>query len=610
MYSDETLDPIPLPKAVENDMDNKAVRSALKLIQKNYSAKSKRDVINRTLKNMIENGFVVAEPKGPRKLSMKKLYEAWWKIMQKVKLLDFTIHGSGRPEWMEKIVTDGVSTILRKGGYVAMFRDKGGLFQNGFGYGYAFGWFGTRKANKGFPFKFQALSNDNVYVDARATSMRSGSKPVKEALVITSMTWADYVTTYPEFEDVTTPGRIPRDNNIAELDQDEVQAWADDNMIEVGYYYSTIHKYFVQFAGKECTIIDELSDKDYPYTFHDSDAGEDTPYIPVIHFACLPSFEGFYDHGIFDSIYDLSVIYGQILNMQTNYTMEGVDPVKFFSVPKGQGGKVIEQMDSWMKMRSQGKTPFAVVEYDPSTSAGSGISAQSMQVQSLMNEAQILFDQIDKEVRRMGWDVDDMDLSGTGPTQYQILADEDNRTRPVIQVMEQNASEQEFIIKVVLDLIPELIKPAKGEIDLGTDGQPMMGQDGKPKMKTIPGDTTPLQMTTKVHIPDGDQINSVKTDEFTLGDLALELKNFDYFVKINEKSGADQSKLRGAQISRVLQVTPPGTKAYFDLLSQFAQINDMDQDITSFGAGQPQPGAPGQPPMPVDNAKADAMALQ
>lgn len=565
-----TLDPIANATDVKSGLADKAVRTFLKLIRDNYSAKSQVDAKNRTLRDMVESGFEVHDPSGTRIINCKKLYQAFWKTMQRVRLLDFVLNASQRPEWIEKIVTDGISTVLRKSGYVSMFADKGGLFQNGFGYGYAFGWFGTREG-KGIPFKFQPLAGENVYLDSRATAMRSGSKPVKRALVITPMTWSEFVSLYPEWENKVQCGRIPRDFTSNELDQDEEQALKEEEIIEVGYGYDTITKSFIQFAGKQCVVMERKIAKEYPYSWRNRDTGEEEAYIPIIHFSCLPSFKGFYDHGIFDSIYDLSVLYSRILNMQSSYTIEGVDPVRWLSVPKGQASKVFAKFDLARRMKAEGQTPVVAIEYDPKNPGASQVSAQALQVQSLINEAQILFDRIDLEIKRFGISLDEPEAGNVTATQ--ILADEENANRFVKQVMEMNATEFEFILNVVIDLFPKLIKETN---------------------------KIPVQMKTIVQVGEMGETFEIRADGVTLGMISKEIKHHEYFVDINRGSGADQSKLHDARMMKILGITPPGTPAYFDLISKISRNNGVDQPAQAFGGGQgqliPQEGAQAEVP--------------
>lgn len=571
---DQTIDPIPQTGGVVSGKDNKAVKTCLQLIQDNQSAKSQEDAKNRMIRDLIEKGFEVREPDGPRRINVKKLYQAWWKTMQRVKLLDFTLHASQREDHWEKITTDGVSTVLRKSGYVSMFVDKGGLFQNGFGYGKGFGLFGTQE--EGFPMKFIPLANDNVYVDARATAMRSGSKPVKKACVISSMSWAEFAGKYPEWAEITEPGAIPREVSSQELDQDYNQTNEEKHFVELARYYDIANKHFVEFAGRECTVNPdpngEMSDEAYPFTFKNRETNEEENYIPVIHFSCLPSFQGFYDHGIFDSIYDLALLYQRIMNMQANYTIEGVDPINWLTVPAGQAGDTLQKMDDAMMMRAQGKKPFAIIEQDASNPGANQISAQSLQVQSLMNEAQMMFDRIDLEIKRFGISLDEPEAGNITATQ--ILSDEENANRFVKQVMEMNASEFEFIINVVLDQIPKVVKK---------------------------GNKTPLQMTTKVKVPTEDGGEEViRPDGITLGMLSDELRKHEYFVKVNRRSGADMTKLLMAQANAQFATTQPGTPAYFELQASMAQMRDLDLDAAAFGAQPPAPpqaeqaGPPGQ----------------
>ncbi len=57
------------------------------------------------------------------------------------------------------------------------------------------------------------------------------------------------------------------------------------------------------FAGSACTVLEEYNGKDYPFILTKPNKKEGEAYIPVIHYYCMPSSEGFYNHGIGDALY-------------------------------------------------------------------------------------------------------------------------------------------------------------------------------------------------------------------------------------------------------------------------------------------------------------------
>jgi hypothetical protein len=562
MIFDQYLDPEPNTN-VTIDKDNKAVQTALKLIRSNFTIKQKRDEKNKILRDMIEAGFEVHEPNGTRKINLKKLQQVYWKVASRMKPLDYALHASQRPEFVEKITTDGVSTVLRKGGYIQMYRDKGGMFQNSIGYGDAFGLFGTI-GTKGFPLQFLPIPNDNVYVDTRATTMRNGSKPVKKCAVIMVYTWSEFVEMFPKMAKKAGVGRIPRDNyDLKDQDQsyEQVLQNGDDDIIEVCYYYDIANMHHVVFAGSGCTVIEEVGGDNYPFKFKSKETRQEEAYIPVLHMMCMESFEGFYNHGVFEMIYDLCVLYYRLMNKNANQIEDNADPYVFFSVPEGRVGEMFQKMDMAARMRAAGKRPLIPLEYDSNNPNGSQVQASTpLTTQAMLGEASAMFDLIDREIKRLGIHLDELESANVTATQ--VLSEEENANSFVKQMMEKNASETEFVVKVVLDLLPKVIKKS---------------------------DKTPLQMTTTIDV----EGVTVRTDTITLGDLVDEISNNDYFVKVNVRSGTNDSKLKKAQVANMLQFAAPGTPAHAKLLTQFAQQNDSDLRGEDFG--MPQAGG-GQMP--------------
>lgn len=554
----DTIDPIPNPDP-KDGKDNKAVKTALKLIKQNYNYKSERDHKNEIVKDFIEEGFDLNEATGPRKINSKKLQQVYWKTASRMKPLDFVVHAAQRPEIVEKLVTDGVSTVLRKGGYIQALRDKGGAFQNMLAYGDAFVMFGTNEESKGFPMKFTPIANNNGYPDKRSTAMRSGSKPAQKFAVITSHTWAEFIALYPNMKNKAGVGRIPRDYYLGkDLDQKFLQqdsSTDEDDLVEVCFYYDLANMHYIVFAGGACTVIEEKKGDNYPFVFENKDTKVEEPYIPILHFMCNESFEGFYNHGLFEMIYDLALSYQRLFNMAESHAEENTYPYTMLSLAQGQGTKVINQLEMAGEARAQGKIPMIV--HEESLTDPRPASMTSLVTQNLMQETQLMWDMLDREIKRLGIFLDELE---DPINELHILSDIQNANMFVRNMQEKNASEYEFMAKVVIDQIAKTVSK---------------------------NDKTPVQMTTTINV-DG---QTIRGDGLTLGMLSEELKEHDYFVKVNALSGADMSRLKKAQVTNMLSLAPPGSAAHGKLVGQLAQLNDVDIPGEEFGMPQ-QPQSP------------------
>lgn len=551
---------------VQDGKDNKAVQTALKLLSSNYTLKNEQDSKNDLIQELFENGFEVKSPIGPKKIASKKLFQAMWRTAGRMKPLDFTIHGTGRPEPMEKITSMGVSTVMDRGGYASALRDKNGAFFKLLMYGDGFIQIGSNP-EKGTlsPLKYRSVSNSNVYVDAYATMMRSatGSGEVNKCCVIFSYPWAEAIKLFPELKKKGGAGEIPRNlYSEKEIERDYEQEHELQTKTEIAYFYDINNLNYTVFAGTSCTVLEEYNGDDYPFL----KGGE--AYIPISQFICMPSSEGFYNHGIGSMIYDLALVSQRLMNMEVGHLEDNVYPITLMNVPQGEASKFFNKLQLAHEMRAAGKKGYVAMEYDPNNPNASSVQAQSLLTNNLFNEWQIMYDKLDQEIKRMGVFLDEADR-GANVTATQVLAEEESANAFVKQIMEYNASETQHLVEVTMDCVLKF---------------------------STKKDKTPLNLTTKIDLGEGDMI---RPDGVTLGMVRDELSKHNYFVKVNARTGAIPSNvLQQAQISKTLQFTMPGTPAYAKLTHQLAQLMDRDVSMEEFAPPQaPAPQEGGEVPV-------------
>ena len=317
---------------VQSGFSNKAVKSAIKMIGLNQDIKVIRDSKNILIQQLFDEGFEVTNVTGTRKISSKMMQQAIWRTANRMKPLDFGIHGTGRPASNELIVTEGVGTVMQRGGYVRALRDKGGAFYNLLMYGDAMVQVGSDPDNNRSPIVFNPISNSNIYVDSYATGVRSGGlgRAAQQMCVIFSMSWGTFLEEYPEAGKTAGIGQIPRDTGLfKELERDYIQTYKLDDLIEVAHYYDIKSKNYTCFAGSQCTVLDEYSGDDYPFEM-DGEA-----YIPVLQFICMPSSAGFWNNGLGNMLYDLAYVSKQMLNMGVGHAEDNTYPYTLINVPAG-----------------------------------------------------------------------------------------------------------------------------------------------------------------------------------------------------------------------------------------------------------------------------------
>ena len=551
-----TLDPPKSMTGVDNK-DDKAVSTALEVINRNWTTKNERDRINRDIQNLFEQGFEVRSPNGPRKINSKKLYQAVWRMASRMKPLDFTMHGTGRGQAIERVVADGVATVMTEGGYAESLRNKGGAFYNLLMWGDGFLYAGANP-KAGPPIVFMPVSNTNIYVDNFATAIRSQGwgRDASKLVAIFSYSWPEFVAMYPHMKNKVEMGRIPREFVGNEIERNkDYQYNLEDEIIEVAHSYDTNYPNYTIFAGPSCSIVEKHEKEDNPFMLNKE------PYIPILQYMCWPSSEGFYNYGIGNMIYDLAILSRRLLNMEMAHIEDNTYPIELVNVPQGEASKFFNKLSLAHEMRANGKKGFVAMEYDPTSPQT--VNSQTLLTQSLVNEWQLAYDTLDREIKRMGIPLDEIDRQGN-ITATQILAEEENANALVKQIMEYNASESKFAVELTIDMIKEYVTKK---------------------------DKTPINLSTSIRLDSGQEL---VPEGVTMGMVSDELNKNNYFVRINARSGAIPSNvLRSAQVSRGLQVAAPGTVAQKKLLDQYAQLHDLDipgEDfVTPFGQGQKVP---------------------
>jgi hypothetical protein len=570
----DTLDK-PVNENVKDGRQNKAVKSFLEVIADGFVDKNSQDSRNKQIQDLFESAFLISNPSGTRKLNAQRLYQAMWRTANRMKPLDFQLHGAGRPEWAEKIVTDGVATVMDGGGYDSALRDKGGAFFNLLMYGDSFIQVGANPDPKSkIPIVFNPISNDKVYVDRYATGVRTKGwgRNATKMVVIFTYSWGDLIKQWPEAEKIAGIGKIPRGDAYNQLERTDIQDKLLEDEVEVAYAYDIINKNFTVFAGQACTVLQEENGDDYPFV------KDGEPYIPISQFICMPASEGFYNHGIGSMVYKLATISRRLMNMELGHIEDNTYPIELVSVPQGEAAKFFGKLKQAHNMRAAGKKGYAVIERDPSDPNGSAVSSQSLLTQSLVSEWQMVFDQLDREIRRCGINIDELE-PGASATATEILALEENSNAFVKQIMEYNASESQFMVELTLDFIKKFVSK---------------------------NDKTPVDMTTVI-VVEGTELDVTGT--ITMGQVADEIKKNRYFVKVNSRTGAIPSNaMRRAQIANIFQAAAPGSKAQVALLGQLAALENIDLKGEEFlpapppqaeaapqGAGDLEEIAQGQP---------------
>jgi len=577
---DTTLSP-PIPTNVKNDTATKSVQTALEIVDNTYAyGKVEQDSINYWIQQLFELGFSV-QPFGRsnQKISSKVLQQCLWRVMSRTKMLDFAVHGSGASPEIEKIVTAGLQTVFDNGGLVQSFMAKDGAQYKLNLYGDGFVAVGADIDGE-MPISFSTVSNTNLYVDSYATSIHNAGngKNATKLAIIYSYSLAEAQKIYPNFKRKKAGvGRIPRDLSVWKDTERTYQQTTDiqEDLVEVCHYFDIVNDLYLVFAGQTCTILSEKKGDKYPFKLNGKNI------IPVFQFLCIPSSEGFYNHGIGAMIMDLAIVTSRLLNMEVDHAEDNTYPITIYNVPQGEAAKIFNKLATAYEQRNAGYRATVGLEYDPNNPNAGVVSAQSLLTNNLTNEWQLIYNTLAQEIARLGIVLDDTDRSGN-ITATQIEAEEESQSAFVKQTQEYNAPEYKMMIEFAIQLIAA----------------------------TVPSsDKTPINLTTKIQLEEGGEM---RVEDVTLGMVADELRKRKYFAWVNSRSGAVPSRVfEKTQISGLLPALPPGSRAQMKALKSLAELSGQDYSYEDLGGegGQEVEQAPTDTDRLKPNPRTDAPIL-
>ena len=541
----------------KNGITDKDIRDFLFMIYDNsLNDKNEKDVKMKIVKDFFSAGFEINDPTMTKKISSQVIQQCMWRVMSKIKLSNYMIHGTGKDSDTERVTTEGVATVMERGGLISALSGKAGSFWNAFmrGDGYIMMGKGDNRDN---PLDYIVIRGEDVYYDDFSYGIR-GNKPATKTAVIFAYHKDEAYSLWPELEKNDVWGRIP--GTYQEEDHDERE---DMDVVEVCWAFNKAKKKHVIFAGTQCYEIDSFEKDEYP------NIKRGKAYIPIYQFICMPSDGKFYNYGIGELVYNLAVITQKLMNMEIGHLEENTYPITLINAPQNKVDELVEKMAMANEARANGGKPFVAMEFGATPNSA---QSQALLTQNLFNEWNVMWDRLYREFSRLGINLDDIER-GSGITRGQVIAEEQASNAFVMQMMEYNR-----------DTVKELVE----------DCMQGIVENVSPKNKSI------LNLLTKISLPQGG-LQKIE-NEITLGILKNTLANGNWFVVVDSRTGARTSDLmQTIYLERQLAMTQPGTPEYQELYKQMAQVRGIEIGQPEMPIPPPQgpqgqgPQAAGQP---------------
>ena len=545
-----------LEQVNDSGVTDDLIRDFLYLIADNtLNHKAEEDAKAELIRSLFKEGFEIHSPDGTKKIGSKVIQQALWRVMSKVKFLNYRVHGTGQDENTELIVTEGIGTVADRGGLTTCFRDKGGVFQTAFLEGDGHLMYG-RSENSECPIDFRVIRNEDIYTDNFCYGIR-GVRPTNRLCAVFGFQQETAWDMWPELKENNITGRIPGTFRREKEDENK-----DNRMLEVAWGYNIAKKASVIFAGSQAFELDRFVGDEYPYVKNGK------PFIPVFQFICQPSIDKYRNYGIGHMVYDLAVITRKLLNMEVGHIEENVYPVTLINAPQSKVDELVEKMAMANKARANGGKPFVAMEFG---AGGGNVSAQTLTTQNLFNEWSAVWDRLYREISRLGINLDDVDR-GSGYTRGQVIAEEESSNAFIKQMQEYNASESQELIECIMDGITEFVSHSN---------------------------KSPLNLRTRLKLDDGSakKLNA----PITLGMLSKTLSEGNWFCEMDSRTGAITSDLmRLTQLESQLALTPPNSPEYNQIARELGAIRGVDYEPTApapnnANTANPTPATPEAP---------------
>ena len=579
------LDPEPNSTA-SDDSQTEVVQNFLELIAKNERTKREHDNLVLLKRAMYDAAASGRLNKYPKFVNHKLIYQSAWQTLARMKILDYTLHAQGRKDWQRAAAIAGMQTVMDKGGLYELWRGKNGIAFNMLIDGDCFVWVQKNPA-KGKPVSYNIISSSNLYVDFNTLGFRGlgeGREATKAAIVF-EYTWATFCRLWPEFKDKVRKGRIPREKVQQEAGRDvRTPALQDEDVVEICYGYDIDNGVYCAFAGANCTILEQLEGAKYPAQDMN---GQNC--IPVIQFFGIPAASGFFNWGLVDVLWDLAEVQTKLKNMEIGHVWENTWPIVNLSMPQEFANQYVQNLAEAYQRRANGMQGVVVNGYDKMNPYK--VESSQVLTQNMASEWQMIDASNTKEIERAGIVLDSGDL-GSDPTRYQLMAEEDRKTLFVKKMLEDNASNCQALYEMTIKAISKIKRSDKTPLNIRVDLE-LTPEDQAEDLQTAQEAQGVSPMDAKLAAQEAANSGVLQSQKLprqdvealTIGWLAGEFKDHNYFVDIDARSGAYTSELAElAKYEGFLANVPPGSVAQTKILEKITRGKGINVKGVDFNA--------------------------
>jgi hypothetical protein len=505
--------------------------------------KDEKEAICERVREQYESQFNANRRVGQRYIDGFLMFQVLERVTQPMKLPSATVRVPGAGAILESAVNDTLKQAVRE----TMLQDcflnsKLGAGKRFLLYGDAFIRSGI-KEGAGFPTIFENASITDVYIDPYAIDMSSPTslRDADEWAIKYTYSWDDVVEQFEGAEEGAMPGTLPfgiDDDDDNDEYSDEQKHEINERETEVLYYRNKSLDVSYCFIGANAYMVENKRE------------------LNLFHLKCFESQEGFYNRGIGELFYKLHETYREVMNKALSAVDDILSPIYVMSGASRRQNDIQDKVAKAVIDKAKGGKGIVFLD---DTMDGQ-VRVERLIGDSIPNELERIYAQLDKEVKRIGINIDDIFFE-KNQTLGQTQIAEANANAFIEQRIDINTGEFRRIYTSILEDIREYVTE-NDETPIEISNTELLAQST--------GDTIP-----------------------TLGTIAKILKKYDFYVEVDLKSGSFPSKLtqlqNNAEILQNIALIAPGSKAHMRELKEFARLRGRIVSDDEIQAPQVQP---------------------
>lgn len=466
----------------------------------------------------------------------------------------------------------GIEYVMKEGGWVnALKSNKDGAYFMFTLLGDAFVFIeGAGKATKDnpVPLCFNTMSPDRVFFNRSAVKMRGSARGnnVRRAFMVYDMTFDEYmediVSTIKDKEmreaaENVSWGELPQSDDIDSMAQERDDEDTESEISrkgQVGVYIDLDARAKIIIAGSSATIISKFVDNEFPYVM------DNKPYMPIIALSCFAKTRGFYNAGLGHYMSEINQLDEILQNKTVSGAIKEVDPIDVLTVGNGQANQIQARIGDVELDVAEGRRGILINEIsdDGQPMIGNMSKFSSGGIGNSGDAIAIIRDRLKVE---MGMNVRDVSTEKE-KTAFAIQQEAAAQTALPQGIMERNAEEYKFAIKIIIDLMKKVISPSNNTV--------------------VP--TKDIRLSSSK--------NAITVSGFTLGEVVTMMKKSRIVVNMEEQSGVTPTNFeRVARINTLLPLLQ-GTPAFTKLIRELVELNgySFGEDELNVPAPAPEEG--------------------